>query len=104
MEDTEKASIRPDYDLDKTLGSTVECINVGGHKQELDENFSLLSIIAVGTVNGNAWAYLGGSIVCLSLGIDLTERNVLTSCYQTVAISNGGPPGVIYELYWPPSI
>ena len=56
------------------LGIAVEPI----HGQQLDRNFSLLSICATGLVVGNTWAALGGSIA--------------------VAIYNGGPPGVIYEL------
>jgi choline transport protein len=61
-------------------------INETGHVQELDRNFSLLSICSVGITVGNTWAALGGSIV--------------------VALYNGGPPGVIYEFiavsifYW----
>ena len=61
-------------------------INETGHIQELERNFSLLSICSVGIVTGNTWAALGGSIV--------------------VAIYNGGPPGVLYEFivvsvfYW----
>ncbi len=61
-------------------------VNETGHVQELDRNFSLLSICSVGIVTGNTWAALGGSIV--------------------VALYNGGPPGVIYEFiavsvfYW----
>ena len=69
MEDTEKntTSTGPDFDLDNDLGTTAEPVNVGGHKQELDRNFSLLSISAVGIVNGNTWAALGGSVVGHSL-------------------------------------
>ena len=66
MEATEKDKAGPEYDLDESLGSAPEIVNVGGHKQELDRNFSLLSISAVGIVNGNCWAALGGSIVGLS--------------------------------------
>lgn len=61
-------------------------INETGHVQELERNFSLLSVCSVGIVTGNTWAALGGSIV--------------------VAIYNGGPPGVLYEFiavsifYW----
>jgi hypothetical protein len=40
-----------------------EVVNASGHKQELDRNFSLLSICAVGICTGNTWAALGGSIV-----------------------------------------
>ena len=67
MEDTEKNTTGPDFDLDRNLDTTAEPVNVGGHKQELDRNFSSLSITAVGIVNGNTWAALGGSIVGLSL-------------------------------------
>lgn len=61
-------------------------VNETGHVQELERNFSLFSICAVGIVTGNTWAALGGSIV--------------------IAIYNGGPPGVLYEFiavsifYW----
>jgi choline transport protein len=69
-----------------TSVETGEVINASGHVQELDRNFSLLSVCSVGICTGNTWAALGGSIV--------------------VAIYNGGPPGVIYEFlavsffYW----
>ncbi|TAQ90123.1 hypothetical protein B7494_g1581 [Chlorociboria aeruginascens] len=61
-------------------------INASGHHQELDRNFALINICGLGITSGNTWLALGGSI--------------------TVAIYNGGPPGVIYELiaasvfYW----
>ncbi|KAI9660020.1 MAG: hypothetical protein M1821_001372 [Bathelium mastoideum] len=53
-------------------------INASGHVQELDRNFGFFSICSMGIVTGNAWSALGSSIV--------------------VALYNGGPPGVIYEL------
>lgn len=40
-----------------------EVINASGHKQELERQFSLLPICAVGITTGNVWAALGGSIV-----------------------------------------
>ncbi|GJD00763.1 amino acid permease [Colletotrichum higginsianum] len=61
-------------------------INASGHVQELERNFSLLSLAGVGLVVGNVWPAIGGSIL--------------------VAIFNGGPPGVLYEFvavsvcYW----
>jgi choline transport protein len=55
-----------------------ELINASGHIQEVDRNFGLLSLAGFGIVNGNVWPALGGTIL--------------------VAIFNGGPPGVIYEL------
>ena len=66
MEEAEKSTQNftgTGNEVDESLGTTVEVINAGGHKQELDRNFSLLSISAVGIVNGNTWAALGGSIV-----------------------------------------
>lgn len=74
MEDTEKNTAVTDFDLDTNLGT--EPVNVGGHKQELDRNFSLLSISAVGIVNGNTWAALGGSIVGLSLDVRAYHQDV----------------------------
>ncbi|KAL8646917.1 MAG: hypothetical protein Q9226_006655 [Calogaya cf. arnoldii] len=55
-----------------------ECINPSGHRQEVYRNFSTWSVLAVGVVAGNCWTALAGTL--------------------TVAISNGGPPGVIYEF------
>lgn len=71
-------------------------VNASGHPQELDRNFGLLSICGLAITTGNTWLGLGGSIVRFRLAprnvvYDLTDNKV-------VAISNGGPPGVIYEL------
>ena len=61
-------------------------INASGHHQELDRNFNLLSICSLAITTGNTWVALGGSV--------------------TVAIFDGGPPGVLYEFivvsmfYW----
>ncbi|KAL9036768.1 MAG: hypothetical protein Q9214_005993, partial [Letrouitia sp. 1 TL-2023] len=61
-------------------------LNVSGHKQELERNFGLLSVCSLGITSGNTWIALGGTV--------------------TVAIYNGGPPGMIYEFiaasvfYW----
>lgn len=48
-------------------------INASGHVQELNRNFSLISLAGVGLSVGNVWPAIGGSIL--------------------VAIFNGGPPG-----------
>lgn len=58
---------------------SVELVNASGHQQELERNFSLLSICAVAVTTGNTWIAQGGSLV--------------------TALYNGGPSGVIYELY-----
>ncbi|KAB8298028.1 hypothetical protein EYC80_001800 [Monilinia laxa] len=71
---------------DKESHSQLVEVNETGHVQEVERNFSLLSICSVGLVTGNTWAALGGSIA--------------------TAIYNGGPPGVLYEFiavsffYW----
>lgn len=39
-------------------------INASGHRQELDRNFSLLSICGLAITSGNTWIAIGGSIVC----------------------------------------
>ena len=74
---------------EKDLGiTTLEevSINPSGHRQELDRNFSLLSLCGFAISSGNDWIAVGGSV--------------------TVAIYNGGPPGVLYEFiaanifYW----
>jgi choline transport protein len=46
--------------------SVGEVINASGHKQELERQFSLLSICSIGITTGNVWAALGGSIVSFS--------------------------------------
>lgn len=56
-----------------------EMVNASGHKQELERNFSLLSICAVAVTTGNTWIAQGGSVV--------------------TALSNGGLAGALYELY-----
>jgi hypothetical protein len=55
----------PALNVDDTgLGVGVgDVVNASGHKQELERQFSLLSICSVGITAGNQWAALGGSIV-----------------------------------------
>lgn len=63
-----------------------DLINASGHVQELQRNFSLVSLAGIGITVGNVWPAAGGSIL--------------------VALYNGGPPGVLYEFvtvsvfYW----
>lgn len=40
-----------------------EAVNASGHKQELERNFSLISICAIGITTGNSWTAMGGSLV-----------------------------------------
>lgn len=62
----------------KETGQPAILINASGHRQELARSFSLVSLAGVGLTVGNVWPAIGGSIL--------------------VAISNGGPPGVLYEF------
>jgi len=68
----------PDHGPDGPVDG--ELINASGHRQELERNFSLISICAVAVTTGNTWIAQGGSVV--------------------TALSNGGLAGTIYELYW----
>lgn len=62
-----------------TVASTSQArVNASGHTQELARRFSLVSLAGVGVTVGNVWPAIGGTIL--------------------VAISNGGPPGVLYEF------
>lgn len=66
--------------------SSLELVNASGHRQELERNYSLLSICALAITTGNTWIAQGGSVA--------------------TALYNGGPSGVIYEFiavsvcYW----
>ena len=51
-----------------------QIVNASGHVQELERNFSLISLASVGLVVGCVWPAVGGSIL--------------------VALYNGGPPGM----------
>ncbi|KAJ6452910.1 choline transport protein [Mycena sanguinolenta] len=53
-------------------------VNASGHVDQLDRQYGLLSICATALTIDNAWVALGGSI--------------------TIAIANGGPPGIIYAF------
>jgi hypothetical protein len=44
----------------------VDEINASGHVQELERQFGLLSISAIGIVTGCSWALMGGTIVGLA--------------------------------------
>ncbi|OAL01539.1 amino acid transporter [Phaeosphaeriaceae sp. SRC1lsM3a] len=72
-----KVDEKPRLEADDTI-AVGEVLNASGHKQELERQFSLLSICSIGITTGNVWAALGGSIV--------------------IALYNGGPAGVIYEF------
>ncbi|PSR81774.1 amino acid/polyamine transporter I [Coniella lustricola] len=60
--------------------TTIDCtlLNASGHVQALPQRYSLVSLAGVGMTVGNVWPAIGGTIL--------------------VAISNGGPPGVLYEF------
>lgn len=74
-ETTEKVHAEPVAE-EKDQG---ELVNASGHRQEVERNFSLLSICAIAVTTGNTWIAQGGSVA--------------------TALSNGGLAGTIYELY-----
>lgn len=57
-----KVDEKPRLEADDTI-AVGEVLNASGHKQELERQFSLLSICSIGITTGNVWAALGGSIV-----------------------------------------
>lgn len=61
---------KPRFESHDNTVEVGEVINASGHKQELQRQFSLLSICSIGITTGNVWAALGGSIVSfLSLSV-----------------------------------
>lgn len=73
--DKKDGKLRKSVATDGQNGNVVsdDLINASGHIQELQRNFSLISLIGLGIVVGNVWPAVGGSIL--------------------VALFNGGPPG-----------
>ncbi|KAJ6506049.1 choline transport protein [Mycena vulgaris] len=75
-----------DKDIDTEKNATIVTsreadtgrVNASGHVDQLDRQYGLLSICATALTIDNAWVALGGSI--------------------TVAVANGGAPGIIYEF------
>lgn len=51
-----------------------ELINASGHVQELQRNFSLLSLCAVAITTGNTWVAIGGGVVSI-LQCELAEQS-----------------------------
>ncbi|KAJ5786769.1 uncharacterized protein N7503_011981 [Penicillium pulvis] len=80
---SEKMQATEPYAEEKQEG---EQVNASGHRQEVDRNFSLISLCAIAVTTGNTWIAQGGSVV--------------------TALSNGGLAGCIYEFiavsicYW----
>lgn len=79
----EKLSVQASLPVDTEACSVATAphappINASGHTQALSRRFSLISLAGVGVTVGNVWPAIGGTIL--------------------VAISNGGPPGVLYEF------
>lgn len=57
----DEKKIRHSAELPASEAQSVE-VNETGHIQELERNYSVLSICSVSIVTDNAWAVLGGSI------------------------------------------
>lgn len=59
-------------------------VNASGHAQELERQFGLLSVSAIGIVTGCSWALMGGTIVGPSPNIFLhaeVHGRILTTWY-----------------------
>lgn len=73
MATTENKSVQPTTTDEKSSSPALSSngdapaievgVNVSGHKQELQRNFGLLSLIGLGITSGNVWIALGGAIV-----------------------------------------
>ncbi|KAF2713688.1 choline transport protein [Pleomassaria siparia CBS 279.74] len=76
----EKRDIDEDYDRTRVSNGegAVYIPNPSGHKDQLKRQYGLLGICGLALNIDNAWIALGGSV--------------------SIAIANGGPPGVLYEL------
>ncbi|KAK1075850.1 hypothetical protein LTR74_000258 [Friedmanniomyces endolithicus] len=81
-----KGAALPSETINVDHGVSTDLINASGHIQEVDRNFSLLTLTGVGINQGSTWGPAGSSII--------------------IALFNGGPPGVLYEFivvsicYW----
>jgi amino acid transporter len=85
-----------------------ELINASGHVQELERNFSLLSICAIAVTTGNTWIAQGGSVVTAlsngGLGATIYEFIAVSICYWLVAASiaelASGMPSASGVYHW----
>jgi len=82
-----RSNVDEKHDPEILPGIIIEApINASGHHQQLDRSFNLLRICSLAITSGNTRVALGRSV--------------------TVAIYNGGAPGVLYEFivvsffYW----
>jgi hypothetical protein len=74
MEGLEKNEKLPDPPLANAevfSGELSDLVNSSGHKQELDRNFGIWSICAMGVCADSAWAAGGGSLVGLGILYEL---------------------------------
>ncbi|KAK5738345.1 hypothetical protein LTR17_006064 [Elasticomyces elasticus] len=86
LDDPAKAPGHLTKSISHGKGTSTDLINASGHIQQVDRNFSLLTLTGVGLNQGSTWGPAGAAIV--------------------IALFNGGPPGVLYEFivvsvcYW----
>jgi choline transport protein len=73
----EKKTVAEEEGPDVAIGGETT-INASGHKDQLKRQYGVVALCALALNIDNAWVALGGSV--------------------TIAIANGGPPGVLYEL------
>lgn len=71
---SEKLKTVPSIEEDQASGQSV---NASGHRQELERNFSLLSICAIAVTTGNTWIAQGGSVVSFDIiYLHMTSRDL----------------------------
>ncbi|KAF2203341.1 amino acid transporter [Delitschia confertaspora ATCC 74209] len=79
--DPEKVDRQNEFEARRGTIISIEegvALNASGHKDQLKRQYGLLGICGLALTIDNAWIALGGSV--------------------TLAIANGGPPGVLYEV------
>ncbi|KAI9654805.1 MAG: hypothetical protein M1821_005799 [Bathelium mastoideum] len=78
LEDQPRTSYDDPSRKHSVISKAGEIINASGHKDQLQRQYGLLSICGLAISIDNAWVALGTTV--------------------SLAIANGGPPGVLYEF------
>lgn len=65
----------------RNLPGSLIVVNASGHVQELDKNFNLASLIAVGITIGNVWPAAAGKDICFPSVIAWSMFGADKSCF-----------------------
>lgn len=55
----------PPAKTEDSVASDYAPINASGHREELERNFGLVSIVSFAITSGNTWVSLGGTVVSI---------------------------------------